>query len=497
MTFRIKSISFNDGKEFITGKIPLSKTPFNSSGNYYTVIIGNNGIGKSRILSNIIRMFNYIDKEIYPRSLAAFECDYTHSGFDFIIRRGPENKPPREFYKKLPRPSRIFSITNSLSDSFPNDLYMLPSFIREEKRPIEFQKQYYIYFGSRGRANNSSSHSLINKSFDIFFETKKSKVHLAKTISLFEFMNYRPSLTVEFPMKNSMPIKYARRHIKDIIFETMENANKQFRDRILYLSESTLSRVENHINMMSEIDFDDLNDIYQHGIESHNRTIKMTIDLNESLRSISAKQRLIQSLGILFDLGIIGRKTLSFTKNNGAEFSFQKASSGEIGLMSMFLGLIPLLKDNALIVIDEPELSLHPSWQFRYIELLDNIISDVCGCHVIIASHSHFIISDLPPDRSSVITLKDDGQGIIDSEEIIEETHGSSAEDILLNVFNLPSTRNYYLSVLVTNTLEMVSRGERGSEAFNDSIDRLKEIRVNLKHEDPLLTVIDKLISLG
>ncbi len=40
------------------------------------------------------------------------------------------------------------------------------------------------------------------------------------------------------------------------------------------------------------------------------------------------------------------------------------------------LGISTEIRDNSLICIDEPELSLHPKWQEKYMKLLMNTFSD-------------------------------------------------------------------------------------------------------------------------
>ena len=90
-------------------------------------------------------------------------------------------------------------------------------------------------------------------------------------------------------------------------------------------------------------------------------------------------------------------------KKGGSSFNFREASSGEANILSTLISLVPLLKDNSLVLIDEPEISLHPLWQSKYIDLLNKILENVSGCHIIIASHSPFLASDLKPNNSSVV----------------------------------------------------------------------------------------------
>ena len=143
-------------------------------------------------------------------------------------------------------------------------------------------------------------------------------------------------------------------------------------------------------------------------------------------------------------------------KKNGQSFNLNDASSGESCILSMFLGLIPLVENNSLILIDEPEISLHPLWQTKYIELLSEIFSYYTGCHIIIATHSHFLVTNLPLLTSSVVVLSMNKDKI--TGQLLENsTSGWSAEDILLNVFKVPSSRNYYLAQKVSRILELIS----------------------------------------
>lgn len=56
-------------------------------------------------------------------------------------------------------------------------------------------------------------------------------------------------------------------------------------------------------------------------------------------------------------------------------------------------------QEHAVIFIDEIELYLHPEWQRKTIYWIENLINEVMNgiqCQVIIASHSPFVLSDLP-----------------------------------------------------------------------------------------------------
>lgn len=85
-----------------------------------------------------------------------------------------------------------------------------------------------------------------------------------------------------------------------------------------------------------------------------------------------------------------------FLKNGGKkEFSINELSTGEKTLVSKILYLYFNEIKNKIVLIDEPELSLHPSWQNRVLKLYENFAIEN-NCQIIIATHSPHIIAQTP-----------------------------------------------------------------------------------------------------
>jgi predicted ATP-binding protein involved in virulence len=80
-------------------------------------------------------------------------------------------------------------------------------------------------------------------------------------------------------------------------------------------------------------------------------------------------------------------------KGNAQEIPINKLSSGEQNELVLFYFLLFKTKSNSLILIDEPEVSLHISWQNSFIEDLKQI-TKLNSLDVVIATHSPDIISD-------------------------------------------------------------------------------------------------------
>ena len=93
-------------------------------------------------------------------------------------------------------------------------------------------------------------------------------------------------------------------------------------------------------------------------------------------------------------------KTVSVSKSDGIEFFSESGgplapnflSSGEQHEVVLLYQLLFRVKANALILIDEPELSLHIAWQEQFLEDLEQVTA-ISSFDVLVATHSPQIIS--------------------------------------------------------------------------------------------------------
>lgn len=179
---------------------------------------------------------------------------------------------------------------------------------------------------------------------------------------------------------------------------------------------------------------------------------------------------------------------LLFVKN-GKEISFESCSSGEKHILFAFVGILGNLQDDSIVLVDEPELSLHPEWQNKYLSQIESIFSSYKNVHFILASHSHFFVSDLPPQKSTLIIFKHQ-QDSFTSEVLPYDTSAWSAENIIYNVFGLRTTRNYYFEQDLYKLLELMKYPESSKEEIKFYIDKLSKFV--LSEEDPLCGLIEE-----
>jgi predicted ATP-binding protein involved in virulence len=92
-------------------------------------------------------------------------------------------------------------------------------------------------------------------------------------------------------------------------------------------------------------------------------------------------------------MGINKEKGFYFTSRDEAPLPLESLSSGEQHELVLFYQLLFRVEPNSLILIDEPELSLHVAWQVEFLKDLQEIIN-LAHFDALIATHSPQIIND-------------------------------------------------------------------------------------------------------
>ena len=158
-----------------------------------------------------------------------------------------------------------------------------------------------------------------------------------------------------------------------------------------------------------------------------------------------------------------------------------------------FSGILNAISENSLILIDEPEISLHPEWQIQYISLLKKVFEKYRGCHFILASHSHYLVSDLQGDTSSIVTLSKENNIWPKAELLNFDTYAWSAENIIYNVFGLRTTRNYYFESDLRKLLSMIQAEDCTDIDINKIIELTEKMKKYIYNEDdPLCAIVNQ-----
>ncbi|WP_308936706.1 AAA family ATPase [Salmonella enterica] len=88
---------------------------------------------------------------------------------------------------------------------------------------------------------------------------------------------------------------------------------------------------------------------------------------------------------------VIEDDLIVFLEDKKTTIEIEKLSSGERQLIYTFLRVFNSERENQIILLDEPEISLHLSWQEILISSIKKIRDD---CQIILVTHSPGIVMD-------------------------------------------------------------------------------------------------------
>ena len=176
-----------------------------------------------------------------------------------------------------------------------------------------------------------------------------------------------------------------------------------------------------------------------------------------------------------------------FTNLSGDKFDINELSSGEKQLFLRTLAIKMLNPENSIILIDEPELSLHPKWQQRIVDVYRKIGKNN---QIIIATHSPHILGSVRKENIMLLDKDDEGKIVVRTGDELYDSYGQPTDRVLKDIMGLETTRNPKVFKLLEEAGELVDKNEYESEEFKTKYKKLREILGN-KDEDLLLMDMD------
>lgn len=202
------------------------------------------------------------------------------------------------------------------------------------------------------------------------------------------------------------------------------------------------------------------NQIYQAEFGSHNR--KNSYDY-----------AIVQALSLFRQLNMLELISCNLTNFDDYSFDVAQASSGQQQMICSIMELASSLENDALILIDEPELSLHPKWQQMYLDHLNAALEPFNGCHVLVATHSPLVVQRGMQSGAGIVQLGAEY-------DFSPFTRSASVEGTLLDVFDTPVYDSVYLA---NQILFAITRAEEGGEKerqiSRNELKRLAKIYAN------------------
>jgi hypothetical protein len=159
---------------------------------------------------------------------------------------------------------------------------------------------------------------------------------------------------------------------------------------------------------------------------------------------------LLQHESRLKQLGIVERISITIERDR-FNYDLGEASSGELSLLCSHAYIASQIQEGDVLLIDEPENSLHPRWQREYCRrLLDQFY--YYAPQLIIATHSPHIVQGAQSSEVDVRLVK------LPANEDAPEALTRSIEGTLFEAFGVLSPASHYLSEKVTHILNEMAQ---------------------------------------
>lgn len=174
-----------------------------------------------------------------------------------------------------------------------------------------------------------------------------------------------------------------------------------------------------------------------------------------------------------------------FTDSSGKKFGINELSSGEKQLFLRTLAIKMLEPENSIIMIDEPELSLHPKWQQKIVDVYRKIGRNN---QIILATHSPHILGSV--EKENIILLEKNENGIVEvkTRDEFGNSYGQTTGRILEDIMGLETDRNPSVNNLLNLVKEMVKNDNYENSEFKEKYTRIKDI---LGEDDRDLFLVD------
>ncbi len=436
---RIRQISVTNLFGIFNHTIPLN------TDNRITIIHGPNGFGKTMMLKLLHALFSQSNRLLQTIPFDEFRVDFEDSTSFWVSKPAlsPERDEDdlvseREFvfhatgkksYTLYPKPLsftiRQLSLDQAMSanpeawlsarpeytveylgNQFPIGLIdertKLPEWLVEMRKsvPIRFIETQRLLSSPR-----SSRRSTPEGTLQMEYAVTEDSRHLVEMITskLAESASLSQSLDRTFPARLISPTTQHLQVNEDELVSKLKKLEEK-RSRLM---------ATGLLDQETEAAFPVGSD---QGISSNTKTV-LAVYVEDTEKKLGIFDELAQKIDLLSTIinsrflyktmTIDKEKGLVFTLKNGIVLPLEDLSSGEQHELVLFYELLFRITPGSLILIDEPELSLHVVWQEHFLEDVQQI-TQLTDIDIILATHSPDIISDR---RDLVVELEEPKNG--------------------------------------------------------------------------------------
>lgn len=378
----------------------LSKKNYSYNFNFYdemlpsriNILIGKNGVGKTRTLEELC---NYLINPNNSTSIVKRHpnfitnlCVFSYNPYDnFYIYKVGDNISIEYKYLGFNRYKTLddgiyldrindledLEIIKILKDKYQNDILEISTKKEDEKKKAINLLVNKI--NSKYNKNNEDIIIAIDLNLDIVNE-KVSDVNNFNVVSFDSF--------IELCKKDEKKSKYVKRYKP--------------------LSEHFISMINQQIPKISYI-----------GLKDYSGSIELFYSFSDFIDIEKSEYE---------------KKLFYFDENENQI----RLSSGQRVYTNLVINLFSMIKENSLIIIDEPENTLHPNFEIGFINILNSILEEY-NSFAIVATHSSIIAREIPTKFIQMIIVNEENNDV-EIQEPVMKSFGASISDITNYIFD-------------------------------------------------------------
>ena len=342
-----------------------------------TVITGENNTGKStvgKVLWSIFSSFYKINEQIAIEKQESIEKIIFNDFLDSMYQYNMGYLDP--FYNEEEEKKNIEKISKKMVnglETIKNDTIVLKNYILDLLKQIIF-------------SNADGSNYKTNEIMEILQLSNEriSKITISKRL-LKEFNNQINNIYSESEAEMELIIK--DKSLKIVI---EDNKIKDLKENV-YVNTEVFYIDDPHI-------VDELEEISLEKIKFSHREqlIKKLLNIKEEsvINELLAEDRW-EKINNRLNSIIRGKFT---KKENGKSFFYEEINVKNLSMGLKVFAIIKLLiqnnslKENGTIILDEPEIHLHPEWQLLFAELIV-LLQKEFGMHILLTTHSPYFVN--------------------------------------------------------------------------------------------------------
>lgn len=402
------------------------------------ILIGPNGGGKSNLLDIInisIRrhlLFNYTLQTVEMDGRTVKSIQQTQS-----IDAGQLTK----FYGN-PNDNEIYFKISFTKDDYENIFNIKKNIDRFKLAYDKYHQGYQNYFI---QVANWELDDSCDREIDIYIknnnlDSQKNKLH-RKYLEYLNMFHFFFTLAIELPDIKLKPLilffgPYRSLRAKDLTVTLSEtNFSQEYAQAYIATSKSSTSFVRLATTYWGQIRLDDMYDAKDIGY----------IEKWESNRERILIKSFLNKIGYDWDLDTKLRNNNTFSillNNRNKEIQLDDASSGEKEIINFIFGILSLNINNGIILIDEPELHLHPKWQKFLLNILKGLARETNNQFIISTHSTSFIDAE---SLESIIRIYKNGNG---SSKIAEPNSTFDLKDTV-HIINQTNNEKIFFAELV------------------------------------------------